>query len=47
MAEAKKREKELELLKSSEPKLTKELSSLKEAIERMTTEIAVRRGRSE
>jgi hypothetical protein len=42
VAESKKREKELELLKSSEPKLLKELSSLKDAIDKMKNEINVR-----
>lgn len=39
VSESKKREKDLEMLKSSEPKFLKELSSLKEAIERMRTEM--------
>ena len=39
MSESKKREKELELLKSSEPKFLKELSNLKESITNMKREI--------
>lgn len=41
-AESKKRKKELDLLVSSEPKLQRELTGLKEAIARIGTELAVR-----
>jgi len=39
IAEKQKREKDLELLRSSEPKLTKELSSLRESMDRMKSEM--------
>jgi cell division protein FtsB len=41
-AEKRKREKELETLRTSEPKLISEIASLKEEIMRMNSELRVR-----